>query len=105
MKIIASLWLGFCLSLQVSAQSLMPKPQTIQINPGKYVLNSSSIAIIGSTDPLILKSIKRAEKRIQALTSLPAGAKKLAVQIMLKSELKKEAYTLVVDAKGVKLSA
>lgn len=105
MKIIASLWLGICLSLQVSAQSLMPKPQTIQINPGKYALNSSSIAIIGSMDPLILKSIKRAEKRIQALTSLPAGAKKLAVQIMLKSELKKEAYTLVVDAKGVKLSA
>jgi len=105
MKNIAFLWLGISLTLHAAAQSVIPKPQTIQINPGKYALNSSSIAVTGSTDPLILKAVKRAEKRVNALTSLPVGAKKLAVQIILKSELKKEAYTLVVDAKGVKLSA
>jgi hexosaminidase len=105
MKNIAALWLGISLSLQVSAQSLMPKPQTIQIHSGKYSLNSSSIAVTGSSDPLILKAVKRAEKRMNALTSLPAGPKKLAIQVQLKSDLKKEAYTLVVDAKGVRLSA
>ena len=105
MKTIAALWLGISLSLQVSAQSLMPKPQSIQINNGKYPLFSSSITVSGSTDPLILKAVKRAEKRIASLTALPAGAKKLAVQVQLKSDLKKEAYTLVVDAKGAKISA
>jgi len=105
MKNIAALWLGISLSLQVSAQSLIPKPQTIQIHSGKYSLNSSSIAVTGSSDPLILKAVKRAEKRMNALTSLPAGPKKLAIQVQLKSDLKKEAYTLVVDAKGVRLSA
>lgn len=105
MKNIAFLWLGISLSLQVAAQSVIPKPQNIQIQSGKYALNSSSIVITGSTDPLILKAVKRAEKRIAALTALPAGAKKLTVQVQLMLDLKKEAYTLVVDAKGAKLSA
>lgn len=90
MKKIAFLWLGISLSLQVSAQSLMPKPQTIQLNNGKYSLISSSISVTGSTDPLILKAAKRAEKRIASLTALPAGAKKLAIQVQLKSDLKKK---------------
>lgn len=106
MKTIAALWLGISLSFQVSAQSLMPKPQFIQINNGNYSLSSSSIAVSGSSDPLIIKAVKRAEKRIASLTALPAaGAKKLAVQVQLKSDLKKEAYSLAVDAKGAKLSA
>lgn len=105
MKTIAALWLGISLSFQVSAQSLMPKPQFIQINNGNYSLSSSSIAVSGSSDPLIIKAVKRAEKRIASLTALPAGVKKLAVQVQLKSDLKKEAYSLAVDAKGAKLSA
>jgi hexosaminidase len=105
MKTIAALWLGISLSLQVSAQSLMPKPQSIQINNGNYSLSSSSITVSGSSDPLIIKAVKRAEKRIASLTALPAGVKKLAVQVPLKSDLKKEAYSLAVDAKGAKLSA
>ena len=105
MKNIAFLWLGISLTLHAAAQSVIPKPQNIQIQSGKYPLASSSITVVGSTNPLILKAVKRAEKRIHALTSLPAGAKKLAVQVALKSDLKKEGYTLIVDAKGVKLSA
>jgi hexosaminidase len=105
MKTIAALWLGISLSFQVSAQSLMPKPQFIQINNGNYSLSSSSIAVSGSSDPLIIKAVKRAEKRIASLTALPAGVKKLAVQVQLKSDLNKEAYSLAVDAKGAKLSA